>query len=182
MELIEGHYKAPLAQSIQKEYNKLIDIVSQIPSQQHMVKSIEGTRDTMSVADIIAYHIGWGKLLLGWYEAGCKKKIPQMPGEGFTKWDYTALARHFYTKYHYDGADEQIKTLHTIVKKIIAIVEHEYSTGNLNKIGVWDWCTLQSGKKWPLSKWIIVNTASPYKKSYTSIRKLKKKLLGEMYE
>lgn len=174
--MIENHYQSPLAQNIQKEYNKLITLISHISPQDHLLKKIEGTGVNISIADLIAYHIGWGTLLCNWYQTGIKGQLPQMPGDGFTKWDYVGLARHFYEKYHYDGGNKQLHAFAVLMQNIIAIVKHEYKTGNLDKIGVWDWCTLQSGKKWPLSKWIIVNTVSPYKKSYTMIRKFKKEL------
>ena len=54
------------------------------------------------------------------------------------------------------------------------MVKKEHETGNLNKIGVWPWCTLASGKQWPLSKWIRVNTVSPYKRAASMIRKFLK--------
>lgn len=43
----------------------------------------------------------------------------------------------------------------------------------LDQRGIWAWCTLASGKQWPLSKWIRVKTASPYKRAVQLIKKAK---------
>jgi hypothetical protein len=54
--------------------------------------------------------------------------------------------------------------------KIIAIMEMESCSGNLDRFGVWGWCTLKSGKQWPLKKWIVVNSLSPYKRALVGLR------------
>lgn len=163
--------KAPLSQEIQKEYDKLINFIASIPVSSRILKQIEGTGGKVSIADLIAYQIGWGKCLIGWYESGIKGESPLMPGEGFSSWDYNAIARHFYQKYHYQDLDEQNQVFRQVVLQLLDIVEKEHQTGNLDQIGIWSWCTLKSGKHWPLSKWIKINTCSPYKRAYQLIKK-----------
>jgi hypothetical protein len=94
-----------------------------------------------------------------------------MPGAGFTTWDYAGLAEHFYKTYQYSDRITALEVFENIVAEIIALVEAEYTTGDLEKNGVWEWCTLKSGKQWPLSKWIQVNTVAPYKRARVMIRK-----------
>ena len=169
--------KAPLSREIQREYNKLVNLIASIPVSLHILKQVEGTGGKVSITDLIAYQIGWGQCLIGWYESGIKGEVPIMPGEGFSKWDYTAIAQHFYQKYQYHNHnphnthnhDEQNQVFHQVVLKLLDIVEKEYASGNLDRIGVWSWCTLQSGKQWPLSKWIKINTSSPYKRAFQLI-------------
>lgn len=167
---INGPFSSPLSEQIAKEYNKLAKAVSQLG--ERTKKIIDGTGGKVSAADLIAYQIGWGKLLIGWYETGEKGEMPQMPGEGFTKWDYTGLAKHFYQKYGYDSGKKQDLAFYHVVETLIAIVEKEHAEGRLDALGVWDWCTLPSGKKWPLSKWVKVNTASPYSRARKLINDL----------
>lgn len=169
--LINSQYNAPLSRQIQESYNKLITRVAAIDVHSRTIKNKEGTGGLVSVANIIAYQIGWGKLLLSWYAGGLHGVIPQMPGDGFSTWDYVGLAHHFYIKYAYDSGIQQQQEFFNMVIKIIAMTEGEYNTGNLEKIGVWPWCTLASGKQWPLCKWITVNTVSPYKRALILIRK-----------
>ncbi|HSX38843.1 MAG TPA: ClbS/DfsB family four-helix bundle protein [Chlamydiales bacterium] len=166
-------YSTMLSQEIQQAYKVLAQLVSQIPTTQRNLACLEGNGGQISVSDLIAYQIGWGQLLIGWYESGIQHKNPEMPGEGFSKWDYNGLAKRFYQKYHLDGSSKQMALFHETVERIISIVEIEYRADQLDKIGVWDWCTLKSGKQWPLSKWIRINTVAPYKKAVISIRKLK---------
>ena len=175
---IVGDYKAPLSKEVQKVYNMLAEVIAEIPEPLriqktiHVQKTLDSTGGKISVADLVAYQIGWGKLLIGWYEAGLAGQKPDMPGEGFSKWDYAGLAKHFYQKYHYEGSVEQNQKFHEVVNRILEIVETEYQKGHLDALGVWGWCTLQSGKQWPLSKWIRVNTVAPYKRAAALIKNL----------
>lgn len=163
--LINDKYKSILAENIQKEYNKLVITYFKVPETDRSLKNINGTGGVVSANDIIAYQIGWGKLVSQWYKEGIQNKQPIMPGDGFTTWDYNGLAKHFYDKYKYNESIKYIEQFREVVKDILNIVENEYQNGNLDKIGVWSWCTLKSGKKWPLSKWIQINTVAPFKKA-----------------
>lgn len=163
-------YKAPLSVSIAKEYNKLIQIISMIPLELQVPKAIDFTGGKVSISDALAYQIGWGNLLIGWYTAGIQNQIPQMPGEGFSTWDYVGLAQHFYTAYGSKDLAEQLQIFKEVVQRILEIVEKEYQTGNLDKTRIWQWCTLPSGKEWPLSKWVTVNTVAPYKRASAATR------------
>lgn len=157
---------------VQKARDQFIKTINHTPISQRQKKLIEGTGGKVSVSDLIAYQIGWGKCLIRWYEAGIEGKVSEMPGEGFSKWDYVAIAKHFYQKYAYDAADEQLKIFQKTATQILEITQKEHQTGNLDREGVWPWCTLASGKKWPLSKWIQVNTVAPYKRAIQLIKKL----------
>lgn len=161
--------KGKLSQDIQREYSRLVRVVSSIPVSARLSKEIDGTGGKVSVVDLIAYQIGWGKCLIRWYEAGIEGKESVMPGDGFSTWNYTQIAKHFYEKYRYDSASEQEREFDSVVSQILNIVEKESQSGNLDQLGVWSWCTLQSGKQWPLSKWIRVNTVAPYKRASAGI-------------
>lgn len=156
--LFDSTLKAPLSKSITKEYNALIETIL-----------LAHTR-SKEIQNIVSYQIGWGTLLIEWYQAGIEKRTIQMPGAGFSTWDYKGLAEHFYKEYA-GSLETQLKQFHQIVAKIIAITEKEYASGNLSKLGIWEWCTLKSGKQWPLEKWIQVNTVAPYKRARVEIRK-----------
>lgn len=161
-----------LAQDIRREYDRLIKIVHVLPHSIRYLKVIDGTGGKVSVSDLIAYQIGWGKCVIQWYEAGKKGENPPMPGEGFSTWNYKAIAQHFYQNYHYDNLDEQLKVFHEVVLRLIEIVEEEHQANRLDQTNIWSWCTLDSGKQWPLSKWIRVNTAAPYKRAAKMIKQV----------
>jgi hypothetical protein len=169
--LIEEHLQSSLSKAIQKEYNKLVQILAKIPAHSRVIKIVFTPTGYLSATDIIAYQIGWGVLLIEWYTTGLEGKRPVMPGAGFSKWNYKGLAQHFYAHYTYKSAFEQEHMFFTVVSTIIYIVEKEYKADRLEALGVWPWCTLASGKQWPLSKWVTVNTLSPYKKATTVLKK-----------
>lgn len=166
----------PLSKEILGSYHSLVSSISKISPEHRNTEYMDGTGGKVSVCDIVAYQIGWGKLLIGWYECGLLEQSPEMPGEGFLSWDYVGLAQYFYNKYHLKGLNQQLTELEKLVEAIIAIVEKEHKNCRLNKLDVWSWCTLKSGKQWPLSKWIRVNTVAPYKKASASVRKLFREL------
>lgn len=159
--------KTLLSDEIATAYNNLVDVVDRIPNQQFYEKTIEVTgEEPTSVADSMAYQIGWGTLLIGWYNAGIAKKDVVMPGDDFTTWDYVGIAKHFSEKYRYQDKSTTLEAFYSVVAEIIAIVKkEEKKNGNLNRLGIWSWCTLGSGKQWPLSKWVEVNTVAPYKRA-----------------
>lgn len=159
---------------IQKEFQRLFKAVNQVPLSFQKLRQIEGTGGKISIPDLLAYQIGWARLLIKWYQTGLKNQMPQMPGQGFTSWEYVKIARHFYGKYHYYSVKKQIQVLSKLVEIILNIIEKEDRKGNLNRLGVWQWCQLPSGKKWPLSKWIQVNTVGPYRRATVQVRKLLK--------
>lgn len=172
--LIVDNFKSNLSNEIKKEYNKLINLIIKASTDLYEQKILDGTAGKVSIADIISYQIGWGKLLIYWYESGVNNQMPIMPGEGFIKWDYNAIAKHFYKKYKYNDIQEQIQNFHNVVLKLINITEVEFEKNNLDSIGIWPWCTLNSGKQWPLSKWIKINSASAYKRASSLLNKLNK--------
>jgi len=167
-----GSTKSPLALLLQEQYTQLKDVVVDVPEEKLNSKIIPFSHSEVSVRDLVAYQIGWATLLINWYKTGVQGKMPHMPSEKFSTWDYSGLADHFYKTYHYSSIDKQLEHFHKVVAEIIECVEHEFETENLDKVGVWPWCTLQSGKQWSLHKWVTVNTTAPYKRATTLIKKI----------
>jgi hypothetical protein len=167
-------HKNSLKSSLQAEYGTLLKTIAQVPFKLHKIKAIDGTESKVSISDLIAYQIGWGTLLISWYAAGIEGKMPEMPGDGFKDWDYVGLAQRFYAKYQYADAKEQLDALYKITQTILKIIDTEDQKGNLDKLGVWQWCTTETGQQWPLSKWIEMNTVAPYKRATALIRKFAK--------
>lgn len=166
------NFNSELSQKIHLSYEGLICTISDIPKESFF-EELHFTAGKVSPADIIAYQIGWGNLLIYWYEAGLRHEPIIMPGYGFDKWDYNAIAKHFYQKYSYVSKQEYIDEFSKLVTKIIYITEQEHLSGNLDKTGIFAWCSLKSRKDWPLSKWIKVNTVSPYNRAILLISRKK---------
>ena len=158
--------KTFLINDILIHYKKLLNAVLKISKDDFWKKSYNMSSTKVSAADIVAYQIGWGEQLIYWYQSGVQGIEIIMPGGGFDKWDYQGLALHFFKKYSRLSYNELLGLFETVVASIVQIVEQESASGNLDKLGVWKWCRLKSGKEWPLSKWIKVNTVAPYKRAY----------------
>ena len=176
---INGEFAASLSQEIQKEFNALMEVITHISNRE--IKNIEFTGGYVSVADSIGYQIGWGKRVIEWYDTGVAGKTITMPGDGFDKWSYVDIARSFYKSYAYDAGLGQEQIFCDTTKRIIEIAETEFRSGNLDKEGVWPWQQLSSGKWWPLSKWIRVNTVAPFKRVRASINKFRDVLMGRIH-
>jgi hypothetical protein len=168
--LIDGKFTAKLSNNIKKEYNNFVGLALRISDAGRKQKKYSFSSSTVSVNDLVAYQIGWGQLVVNWYDTGVKGKMPQMPGDGFTEWKYNALAAHFYKSYQFGSPSAQHRVFKDVTERIIAIVEKESKTGNLDKEGAWEWQKLKSGKYWPLSKWVQVNTVAPFSRAAKLIK------------
>lgn len=126
----------------------------------------------VSVCDVIAYQIGWGKLLLGWELAEKNQEILSMPDKGY-KWNQlTALAHSFYDTYKNFTLAQLLGEYKKVVQEIQAMIS-SMSEEELFTLQKRQW----AGDKWPISKWVQVNTIAPYTAARRKIRKWKN-LLG----
>ncbi len=155
-----------LSSEILSTYTRLKKAIRAINATNFFQKSYVMSDVKVSAADILAYQIGWGELLIYWYQKGIQGIEFKMPGDGFDTWDYKNIALYFYKKYSHFSPEELLNKYDTTINTIIQMADRESLSGNLDKRGVWNWCTLRSGKQWPLSKWIRVNTIAPYKRAY----------------
>ena len=161
-----------LSQELKRAYDKLRDAIFALPVSVQSDRLIEGTSEKIHLRELIAYQIGWTEYLIQWYQDGINGKTPCMPSKEFPKWDYAAIAKDFYHLHLYDSMETQLNRLDRFVNLVIDIIERESAANRLDQLGVWPWCTLKSGKKWPLSKWIRVNTIAPYKRASQLLRKV----------
>lgn len=103
-----------LLSSLQAAYAKLAEEAAQVPPELERDPGIEGG---ISPCDLIAYQIGWGRLLLSWDSTEAQGGIAQMPAPGF-KWNQLGLlARSFYQ-------EQQGQTLKQLLATFAALVGH----------------------------------------------------------
>ena len=73
-----------LSKQLIAAYNKLSETTKKMPASlidKQIVTQFE--KNTVSVANVLSYLIGWANLLVSWYEKGKQNKSFIMPGEGF---------------------------------------------------------------------------------------------------
>jgi hypothetical protein len=127
----------------------------------------------VSVCDILAYQIGWGKLLIGWEAAEKNGLKPAMPAEGYQWNQLGVLARSFYQTYQNFSLMELKREFEKSVQHILQWIDamNEEEIWHLNQR---HW----TGNKWPIGKWIQVNTVAPYTSARRKIRVWKKSKFG----
>ncbi|REC79055.1 cytoplasmic protein [Chryseobacterium elymi] len=119
----------------------------------------------------ISYQIGWTNLLLQW-ESEEKKGIEvQTPTPGY-KWNNLGgLHESFYKEYGALRLHQQREILKNQVNEIVEWIEtldHETLFVPEQR----KWATTPA--KWPIWKWIHINTVAPFKNFRTQLRKWKK--------
>lgn len=160
--------KSELLKKLEESYKKLDSEFEGLPNSDCRRKAIQGD---ISACDILAYQIGWGQLLLGWEKSERAGETPEMPSDGY-KWnELGSLAKSFYEKYH----KKSLETLRADFKKTVvdisAMIE-KLSEKELFVPKQRNW----TGDKWPMVKWIQVNTIAPYSSARTKMRRWKKEL------
>lgn len=157
--------KSELLRNLQAAYQKLREEVATVPSELERDAGIEGG---ISPCDLIAYQIGWGRLLLSWDELEAQGQPVDMPAPGF-KWNQLGLlAAHFHQKQRDQSLEQLLAKFDLLVGDLRRFIESN-SEDTLFGIGKRQW----AGPKWPLAKWIQVNTIAPYGSARTKLRKWK---------
>lgn len=157
--------KSELLDNLNQATQKLDNEFNTIDLEIERTKEIEGN---ISCCDLLAYQIGWGKLLLGWEEQEKSGKKPCMPATGF-KWNQLGeLAESFYNEYSEENLTQLRKDFkklnHSLVVWIESLTDQELFE---SKQRIW------AGEKWAVVKWIQVNTIAPYCSARTKLRRWK---------
>lgn len=119
----------------------------------------------------LSYQIGWTVLLLSWESDELNGIHVKTPTPEF-KWNNLAeLHKSFYQSYGSYSLKEQREILSEKVIEILTWIE------NLDENTLFlpeqrKWATTPA--KWPLYKWIHINTVAPFKSFRSQIRKWKK--------
>ena len=158
--------KIELLGNLNTAYAKLIEEAAAVPLELERSAELEGG---ISTCDLIAYQIGWGRLLLSWDDLERCGESPQMPAAGY-KWNQLgALASSFYREH----SDQELKQLllqfDEVMQRMRRFIETS-SEETLFGVGKRQW----AGPKWPLAKWIQVNAIAPYASARAKLRKWKK--------
>lgn len=159
--------KDELVKAIVENYKKLTIELSTIPSDLTTNKELEGhSKNTlMSIDNLVAYLVGWGQLVLKWYNKKEKGLHVDFPETGY-KWNELGLlAQKFYKDYEKDDFKTLNKKLEITTFEILNLIESKTNV-ELYEIPWYE--------KWPLGKMIQLNTSSPFKNAKDRIRKWKK--------
>jgi len=162
--------KQELHQGIKLVFDKILIDYSSIPEEYSRKIAIEGNvkGTQISVCDTLAYLIGWGRLVLKWYQLKESGQKVDFPETNF-KWNELGkLAQNFYHEYQFHTYTDLLKDFKATTTDILLLID---SLNNHELYGV-DWY-----EKHTLGKMIQFNTSSPIKNMRTKVRKFKKNMV-----
>ena len=165
------------------QYNSKEELIIQIKKTSNLFilefKDIsEGKKDKYiagvdrTPAQMISYQLGWLNLLINWDrdERGGKKVVTPAPGY---KWnELSRLYQSFYKQYEDHSLsklkDEYIKLTNEFIEWLSLFTEEELFEPEMRQ-----WAS-STPSKWPIWKWIHINSVSPFKSFRTKIRRWKR--------
>ncbi|RYC39817.1 ClbS/DfsB family four-helix bundle protein [Pectobacterium zantedeschiae] len=156
--------KEALIKAINNQFTLLMKRIDAVPIDRafspEMAGHAQGTQ--MSPANLVAYLLGWGNLVLKWHELEERGNPIDFPETGY-KWNQLGLlAQKFYQDYgHISDWTELVALLVANKLALIALVER-YTDAQLYGKGWYG--------KWTRGRMIQFNTASPYKNAAGRLR------------
>ena len=156
--------KAELIEAIDRSSDRLIEVLRTIPADQADQMSLEGHAQgtRMSVANLVAYLVGWNELVLKWLERDAAGLPIDFPDTGF-KWNELGrLAGKFYRDYEALTYGALLDRLAAAKTRIIEEVERRSDEDLYGR----PWCG-----KWPMGRMIQFNSASPYANARARLKK-----------
>ncbi|GAC17939.1 ClbS/DfsB family four-helix bundle protein [Paraglaciecola arctica] len=157
--------KLQLITAIQRSFSKLEEDYLSIPAEYSRICEIEGNVKNTSICDTLAYLIGWGELVLKWYEEKSKNRYVDFPETGF-KWNQLGqLAQHFQYQHREINFTDLLSMWIKVTSNILTLI------GKLDDQELY-------GKpwydKWTLGRMIQFNTSSPMKNVRAKVRRFKR--------
>ncbi|RMH88615.1 DfsB family protein [Lysobacter pythonis] len=156
-----------LLDAITSTYRKLAGELAGIPAGHARQATMEGhARGTsMSVADLVAYLIGWNLLVLKWCDAKARGLPVDFPETGYRWNELGRLARKFYADHAGQDYPALLRQFADVHARILALVESETDASLYGA----PWY-----EKYPQGRMIQLNTSSPYANARARLRKWKK--------
>ena len=160
--------KTELQRRLQDAHAKLAETAAAVPAEREREPALAGG---LSPCDLIAYQIGWGRRLLAWEASEADGGVAEMPAPGY-KWNQLgALAQAFYAEHRERTLAQLLAEFEALVGELQSFVAAT-SEEALFGLGQRRW----AGPKWPLVKWIQVNTIAPYGSARAKLRQWQRSL------
>jgi hypothetical protein len=158
------HNKDELLASLSKQHDRLIKVLHQIPPDCIHSLQIEGhiNHTYISLSDLLAYLMGWNKLVLKWIVCKHHNLPVDFPETGY-KWNEQGrLAQSFYAQYHtlrYDDLLVQFEQSHQAL--VLQVQAHSQ-----RELYVVPWY-----HQWVMGRLIHIHTAAHYDNARGRVRK-----------
>jgi hypothetical protein len=157
--------KQDLLRKLESAYSGLDNMLEGIEPAQVRLRELEGE---VSCCDLIAYQIGWGRLLLSWELTEAGGELATLPAAGF-RWNQLGeLAEAIYAEYADFDLPELRAEFFEVYQALYLWIEG-LEERDLFQFRRRQWI----GEKWTMVKWIQVNTIAPYTSARTKLKKWK---------
>jgi hypothetical protein len=121
--------------------------------------------DDWSVKDLLAVRAWWTESVLEWIEAGRRGESPVTPRPGY-KWNETPRLNAWVVREARNQSYRKVRgRLERGEKRVLATIR-TLDDRELLEVGVFNWAG-----KWPIARWISLNTARQYTTARTLIRR-----------
>ena len=157
-----------LIAAIDASLEKYLAEFTDIPEDKKDARLLEGER---TPSEHLSYQLGWVSSLLDWERREQAGQSVQTPAEGY-KWNnLSGLYQQFYATYGGYTLTEQQHMLREKVAELCSWVENLSETEFFTpEQRVWATTTA----RWPIWKWVHINTVAPFTNFRTRIRKWKR--------
>lgn len=154
--------KSDLLAAIKKERGNLDDYLDSLTPAQMTEPGIVGH---WSVKDVLSHLSAWEQMCLGWYRAGLRGEMPQLPAPGY-KWNQiTELNQHIYEQHQADPLEEVLALFQGSSQEILGLIQ-QLSDQELFEPGQYAWTDQNA-----LGSYLVSNTSSHYAWARKEIRK-----------
>ena len=121
--------------------------------------------DTWSVKDLLAVRAWWTESVVDWIETGRRGNAPVTPADGYG-WSETPRLNADLVQAAHDQSYRAVRArLERGVANVVATIDLLDDT-ELLEVGVFEWAG-----KWPIARWLSINTARQYTTARTFIRR-----------
>ncbi len=163
--------KDDLIQQIKKTAEQFISEFNSI-NESDKDKMVDGVDRTP--AQMLAYQLGWLNLIMGWDRDELANKEVIMPHPNY-KWNNLGgMYDEFYKQYENLSLSELKSQFDVLLYEFLNWVDG-FSNDDLFGQNIRKWAS-STPSKWPIWKWIHMNTVSPFGSFRSKIRKWKKQL------
>ncbi len=148
--------KAELIKDIEVEHQLLKETLESLGTKQ-MTRPGVCAKGKWSVKDILAHLVEWEQMLLGWYRAGLRGKVPKTPAPDLNWRQLPLLNQRIYKKHHKRSLKSVLADFDTSYGDTLRTVR-SISEKDMFKLGRYEWLG-----KVALVSYIAPNTCSHYR-------------------
>lgn len=121
--------------------------------------------DDWKVKDLLAVRAWWTASVVEWIEAGRRGEDPDLPAPGYGWHETPRLNNDIVEQAEGESYEQVVARLRAGYAAVLSTID-SLSDPELLEAGAFEWAG-----KWPLARWIAINTARQYETARTFIRR-----------